>query len=137
MSDWRRAWYARNGKPWVYARQAADMRIVNGSVVIEGQPFHSPRLQATLQKAGADEAILVAVGAGPQSDEEAQRLWMDEKPDEYFFLEVYGSAIVEHLTTMTGARLCAGRRGSRKPFCRITAQGIPNGIFPSSRGFLS
>ena len=32
---------------------------------------------------------------------------LEEKPDEYFFLEVYGSAVVEHLITMHGARLCA------------------------------
>ncbi len=43
----------------------------------------------------------------PSSKREAQRLWQEEKPDEYFFLEVYGSAVVEHLVTMTGARLCA------------------------------
>jgi hypothetical protein len=50
--------------------------------------------------------ILVAVGAGPEAEEEARRLWTDEKPDEYFFLEVYASAVVEHLTTLAGARLC-------------------------------
>ncbi len=43
----------------------------------------------------------------PSSRLEAQQLWHDGKPDEYFFLEVYGSAVVEHLVTMTGARLCA------------------------------
>ena len=50
---------------------------------------------------------MVAVGAGPELEAEAQKLWQEGKPDEYFFLEVYGSAIVEHLVTMTGARLCA------------------------------
>jgi hypothetical protein len=125
LAGWARGWYARNGKPWVYARQASDMQIVNGSVVIEGQPFHSPRLQATLEKAGADEAILVAVGAGPQAEEEAQRLWAGEKPDEYFFLEVYGSAIVEHLTTMTGARLCAWAEAQSKAVLPHYSPGYP------------
>ncbi len=32
---------------------------------------------------------------------------VEEKPDEYFFLEIYASAVVEHLITTTGARLCA------------------------------
>ena len=50
--------------------------------------------------------ILVAVGAGPEAEEEARRRWEDEKPDEYFFLEIFGSAVVEHLTTAAGARLC-------------------------------
>ena len=50
--------------------------------------------------------MLVAVGAGPELEAEASRRWLDEKPDEYFFLEVYGSAVVEHLVTQAGARLC-------------------------------
>src|SRR5262249_33732972 len=57
--------------------------------------------------ADSHAAVLVAVSAGRQLEEEAQKLWREEKPDEYFFLEVYGSAVVEHLTTMTGAPLCA------------------------------
>ena len=36
-----------------------------------------------------------------------QQLWREEKPDEYFFLEMYGSAVVEHLVAAAGARLCA------------------------------
>ena len=57
--------------------------------------------------------ILVAVGAGLEAEEEAQRRWSEEKPDEYFFLEMFGSAVVEHLTTAAGARLCdwAEQRG--------------------------
>jgi hypothetical protein len=50
--------------------------------------------------------ILVAVGAGPEAEEESRRRWQDEKPDEYFFLEIFASAVVEHLVAATGARLC-------------------------------
>lgn len=107
LADWARAWYAKNGRPWVYAREAQSLQINNGSIVIDSVPFASTRLQSTLQRAEAHGAILVAVGAGPEVEEEAQKLWLEEKPDEYFFLEVFGSAVVEHLTTMTGARLCA------------------------------
>ncbi len=46
------------------------------------------------------------MGAGPELEQQAQQLWREDKPDEYFFLEVYGSAVVEHLTTVTGAKLC-------------------------------
>ena len=60
-----------------------------------------------MQRAEADSAIMVAAGAGPELECEAQRLWQDEKPDEYFFLEMYGSAVVERLVTMAGARLCS------------------------------
>lgn len=106
LASWARSWYAQNGKPWVYARQAEKLDITNGSIVIDGVAFSSSRLQKVLKGAEADGAILVAVSAGPEIEAEAQRLWKEEKPDEYFFLEIFGSAVVEHLTTLTGARLC-------------------------------
>jgi hypothetical protein len=107
LIDGARAWYANHGRPWVYARHAENINIQNGAIVIEGASFTSPRLQTTLQQAQAHAAILVAVSAGQELEQQAQNLWQEEKPDEYFFLEVFGSAVVEHLTTMTGARLCA------------------------------
>ena len=106
LSEWARDWYAANGKPWVYARQVESLKITNGSISIDGVSFTSKRLQNTLVAAQADSAILVAVSAGPEVEAEARRAWLDEKPDEYFFLEIFGSAIVEHLTTTTGGRLC-------------------------------
>jgi hypothetical protein len=107
LADWARQWYSQNGRPWVYARQSEKLSIVNGSILIDGVTFTSPRLQKTLLEAEAHGAILVAVSAGAEVAEEAAKLWSEEKPDEYFFLEIFGSAVVEHLTTMTGARLCA------------------------------
>jgi hypothetical protein len=107
LAEWARQWYAKNGQPWVYARQAQELKITNGSFTVDGDSFTSSRLHKTLLDALAHSAILVAVSAGPEVASEAQRLWLEEKPDEYFFLEVFGSAVVEHLTTMTGARLCA------------------------------
>jgi hypothetical protein len=106
LADWARAWYAKHGRPWVYARRAESLALVDDSIQIEGVPFTSSRLQSTLQQAEAHGVILVAVGAGPEAEEEARRRWAEEKPDEYFFLEMFGSAVVEHLTTMTGANLC-------------------------------
>ncbi len=106
LADWARAWYAKNGRPWVYARQAESLEIAGDAIHIDGVSFTSKRLQNTLQQAEAHSVILVAVGAGPEAEEEARRRWEDEKPDEYFFLEMFGSAVVEHLTTVTGANLC-------------------------------
>jgi hypothetical protein len=111
LADAARAWYAKNGKPWVYARQAETLSITNGSVLIDGVTFASKPLRNTLQQAGAESVILAAVSAGPELEDEAQRLWKEEKPDEYFFLEIFGSAVVEHLVMMTGARLCAWADG--------------------------
>ena len=106
LACWAQDWFAKHGKPWIYARQASQLEIADGSVLIDGVQFSSQKLKSTLLDAEAHSVILVAVGAGPEAEEEAQRRWIDEKPDEYFFLEVYASAVVEHLTTLAGARLC-------------------------------
>jgi hypothetical protein len=107
LAEWAQAWYAENGHPWIYARQAANLEIVQDAIRIEGVNFVSTRLQDILNRAEADGAILVAVGAGIEVDCATQQLWREEKPDEYFFLEMYGSAVVEHLVASAGARLCA------------------------------
>ncbi len=112
LADMAADWFAKSGRPWVYARQAESLHAgpgstKAGSIQIDGVSFSSPRLQSTLQRAEAHSVILVAAGAGPELEWEAQTRWQDEKPDEYFFLEMYGSAVVERLVTMTGARLCS------------------------------
>ncbi|MEO7457829.1 MAG: hypothetical protein ABIY52_16320 [Gemmatimonadaceae bacterium] len=106
LADDARAWYAMHGKPWVCARQVRTLERRGDSIVVDGVTLTSARVARTLADAGADSAVLVAVSAGPEIEAEAQRRWKDDKPDEYFFLEVLGSAVVEHLVTMTGARLC-------------------------------
>jgi len=116
LADWAREWYAEHGRPWVYAREAesiaTDGASVSGSSVqIEGVRFPSAALRRRLEKAAAGSAVLAAVSAGPEIEREAQKLWREERPDEYYFLEVLGSLVVERLTTMTGARLCAWAEG--------------------------
>ena len=111
LADWARDWYSTHGRPWVYARSADDLEVGDDTIRVDGVAFASARVRNTFHSAGADSAILAAVSAGPELEEEAQARWRDGKPDEYFFLEVYGSAVVEHLVTMTGARLCAWADG--------------------------
>jgi hypothetical protein len=106
LASWAQDWYAQHGRPWMYARQAEQFEIADDSILVDGMRFSSRRLRNTLEDAKAHSVIFVAVGAGPEAEEEARRLWTDEKPDEYFFLEVYASAVVEYLTTLAGARLC-------------------------------
>lgn len=107
LADWARSWYAEHGRPWFYVRQAESLALAHSSIVIDRVSFTSSRLYSMLQQAEAHSVVLVAVGAGAEAEEESRRRWDDEKPDEYFFLEIFGSAVVEHLTTATGARLCA------------------------------
>ncbi|MGB6610616.1 MAG: hypothetical protein WBE63_12825, partial [Acidobacteriaceae bacterium] len=106
LAELARDWYAEKGRPWFYARQADTFELAGGSIYIDGLKFVSKRLESTLQQAEAHSVIVVAVGAGREAEEEARQRWAEEKPDEYFFLEMYASAVVEHLTTLTGARLC-------------------------------
>ena len=107
LAEWAREWYARNGRPWMYASLAEDIGIRDDSFGIAGAWFTSARLRKTLDDAEARSVMLVAVSAGPELEEEARNVWQAGKPDEYFFLEAYGSAVVEFLTTAAGARLCA------------------------------
>jgi hypothetical protein len=106
-----RAWYQAHGRPWVYARSAGAVEVEAKSVRIDGVPFAASRLRAALGRAGARQAVLVAVGAGAQLEAEASRHWREERPDEYFFLDVFGSCVVERLMTITGARLCEWAAG--------------------------
>jgi len=81
LADWAARWYERNGKPWLYIRQAEALIISNGTVIIDGEVISSPRLHGQLMEAHADETMLVAVSAGKELEEEARRLWMGEKPE--------------------------------------------------------
>lgn len=107
LAEWARGWYSDNGRPWVYARATEQLLVSPGRVEIDGQVFRSARLERVLREAGAHAVFVVAVSAGPELERAAHDAWLGERPDEYFFLETFGSAVVEHLTAATGARLCA------------------------------
>ncbi len=106
LVQWAEDWYREHGRPWIYARQVASLEIANGKVHVEGAPLHGPELKERLKRSHAHGTVLVALGADPEAEREAARHWREERPEEYFFLETYASAVVEHLTTATGARLC-------------------------------
>src|SRR4051794_30768498 len=48
LAEWARDWYAKYGKPWVYARQVDAISITNGSIQIDDQTFTSKKLQGML-----------------------------------------------------------------------------------------
>jgi hypothetical protein len=107
LADWARQWYGDHGKPWWYARQIEQVAVDGGEVRVEGVRFGSSRLRETLGTTQARSVILVAASAGDECERHARELWDDGKPDEYFFLEVFGSAVVETLVTVASYRLCA------------------------------
>jgi hypothetical protein len=105
LSNWARRWYEENGRPWVYLRRV-QLQIGAGSLTIDGVPFQSEQLRRHLEQAGAEQGFLVAVSAGRACEEQARELWQAAKPDEYFFLEVFGSAVVERLVSSLSGRIC-------------------------------
>lgn len=107
LVDWARSWYAENGRPWMFARGAGGIEIDGDNIRFGGAEFSSDRWQAQLDAAQAHDAVLVAVGAGKECEEKARQCWQDGKPDEYFFMEMYGSAVVEHLVTRAAGNICA------------------------------
>lgn len=107
LMDKTRQWYAENGKPWVYIRQAETLELSSGRFFIEGVEFTSTHVHKLLTEAEAYSVMIAVVSAGKGCEERASQLWREEKPDEYFFMEMYGSAVVENLVTSIGARICA------------------------------
>lgn len=105
LMAWARSWYAAHGRPWVLLREATP-GMEDGVLRIDGREFRSVRLRDHLRGSGASRVVLVAVSAGRACEEEALRLWQDSRPDEYFFLEVLGSVVVEHLVASVSGRIC-------------------------------
>ena len=105
LSAWARGWYAEHGRPWLYLREV-DLHVGQESLTIDGTEFQSKQLHDHLRQAGAQRAMVMAVSAGRSCEEHARQLWEDSKPDEYFFLEMFGSAVVEHLVATLSGRIC-------------------------------
>ncbi len=106
LADWARDWFGRHGRPWIYARQTNALQLAAGRLNIGGTEFSSQQLHDQFAAAQASHAVMVAVSAGPECEAKARELWQEGKPDEYFFLEVFGSAVVEHLITIASGRIC-------------------------------
>jgi len=100
-------WYNENCKPWIYVRQIENLELSNGRFCINGIEFTSKRVYEQLAEAEAHNVVVVAVSAGKNCEGRARQLWKEEKPDEYFFMEMYGSAVVEHLIANAAGRICA------------------------------
>ena len=105
LAAWARHWFAGNGRPWVYLREAA-VQVEGDALHIDGIAFDSPPLRELLAGAGSRRAVLAAISAGRACEEHAGKLWLESKPDEYFFLEIFGSAVVERLVAEASGRIC-------------------------------
>lgn len=110
LMAWARSWYAAHGRPWIYRRDVT-LELEANALRLDGREFGPSRLREHLQQHGALGAVLFAASAGPECEEHARELWTAGRPDEYFFLEIYGSAVVEDLVARTSGRLCASAGG--------------------------
>ena len=106
LAAWARSWFTGQGRPWVYVREAGLELGAGGTLRLDGTEFQSPQLHGHLRSLGARRAMLVAVSAGRECEVQASQLWEEAKPDEYFFLEMFGSAVVEQLVAATNGRVC-------------------------------
>ncbi len=105
LAAWAREWFAQHGRPWIYLRQV-ELQAAADALRLDGVQFRSRRLHGHLGRHRAQSAMLLAVSAGGECEEQARQLWDEGKPDEYFFLEMYGSAVVENLVARTSGRIC-------------------------------
>lgn len=114
LAAWARAWFAAHARPWSYLREV-PVGTADGRLTIDGVPFASAQLLRHFEDRRAAEAVVFVVSAGRACEEHARELWLAGKPDEYFFLETFGSAVVERLTALVNARVCADAdlRGQR------------------------
>ena len=106
LADSASQWYAENGKPWIYAIQFDKLDYRQENLRIDNIELLSKKLRKQFAQAQVCSAIVLVVSAGNECEKKAKQLWEEEKPDEYFFLEIYGSAVVEHLITTAGFRFC-------------------------------
>jgi hypothetical protein len=112
LAEWAKQWYKENGQPWIYAVRSDKINISNEKLFIDNIEFSSHRFREQLTSAAASGVIITAVSAGIECEQKAHQLWQEGKPDEYFFLEVYGSVVVEYLITTAGFRFCAWADGN-------------------------
>jgi hypothetical protein len=125
LAQWARQWYAEHGQPWMYARGTECVSLSDGAVTIEGERFASAPLANMLEQAESNGVVVAAVSAGAELEQAAAEAWSAERPDEYFFLEAYGSAVAEHLVTLAGAQLCAWADGERMAVLPHASPGYP------------
>lgn len=107
LADGALEWFSKNGRPWIYAREADSLQLQEPHFTINGTAFSSRLLRDQFSQTGVTRTVLVAASAGPECEAHARELWQDDKPDEYFFLEILGSAVVEHLVALANGHICA------------------------------
>lgn len=106
IAEATRAWYAENGTPWTYAREITVGWDAE-TLLLDGSPFPSPSLAHYFQIHRVKRAFVLAANPGNALPALANTHWEAGRPDEYFFAEVYGTAVAEVLFARTSHEICA------------------------------
>jgi hypothetical protein len=106
LADEAQKWFAENGRPWIRAQECSSLEWDGEKLRLAGMEISSRRFREALSTSKAHSVVLLTVSAGKECEEHAKKLWDEEKPDEYYFLESYGSAVVEQLVTLANGRIC-------------------------------
>lgn len=110
---WAREWYAQHGQPFLQATRHAIVELGEDSVRLEADHrFSSRTLAERLRRWGAHAMLGLAASAGAAIDEACAQLWQDGKPDEAYFLERFGVAVVERLIFSATLGHCRQASGS-------------------------
>ena len=119
-------WYTQNGKPWIYGKRISTFELTEQGFSVEGIPFISSKLKDRFSAGKAHEVFVIAVSAGKECEEYARQLWKEQKPDEYFFMEMYGSAVVEYLVSQASIKLCTWADQNNLAVLPHYSPGYPN-----------
>ncbi len=105
-ADQGRDWYARNGRPWAFARAVAIERLDDPKIQLaNGVLLAGEVLSRRLAEAEATALVAAAVSAGSAVDERSRQLWEAQRPDEGYFLDRFAAAVVEHLAAWASRHL--------------------------------
>ena len=113
LADAAQQWFSENGRPWIVAREIGGLELGEKIIRMGAMEFSSRRLADIFFEASAHSVVLVAVSAGKECEEHARQLWEEGKPDEYYFLESFGSAVVEQLVTVASGHICGWADGNQ------------------------
>lgn len=108
-ADGARVWYAENGRPFAAVRRVSVSKIEDQRVLLEdGTELASAALSASLRSARGHALVVLAASAGREAADEARRAWAEDRPDEGFFLDRFGTAVTEALVHHAAILLCRG-----------------------------
>jgi hypothetical protein len=105
IADATRAWYAENGLPWTYRRELA-VGWDDETLLLDGVSFPSPQLATYFREHAVTRAFGVVANPGSALPARAHEHWQGGRPDEYFFAEVYGTAVAERLFAEVTQPIC-------------------------------